>query len=209
MCSAFARFVWITALCGLWLTGCNERLTRYDGYRGDGTFTGKAAASALCQDGYAVDLGTVDLTSADHIVRHLDGLPPIESTIGLAITRQSNAPNDDMPRTSALVTVTLRDEKNHIVLSRQERLSQWTRQHALDDPYHVFLYRPGSLIDVPVGPDVSHVQRFPIGEDDSWGTYFTPRRGARYTVDFSVDEPDGNSPAIDARLQVRGVVECR
>ncbi len=190
------------------LTGCNERLTRYDGYRGDGTFTGHAAPSAICQDGYTVDLGAVDLNSADHIERRLEGLPHIESTIGLAIARKSLVAGEDAPRPSALITVTLRDEKNHIVLSRQERLSQWTRQYPIDDPQHVFIYQPGSLIAVPVGPDTSHVQRFPIGEDDSWGTYFTPRRGARYTLDLTVDEPDADSAAVDARVQVRGVVGC-
>jgi hypothetical protein len=190
------------------LTGCNERLTRYDGYRGDGTFTGHAAPSAICQDDYTVDLGATDLNSASHIERRLEGLPHIESTIGLAIARRSSIAGEDAPRPSALITVTLRDEKSHIVLSRQERLSQWTRQYPIDDPQHAFLYQPGSLIAVPVGPDTSHVQRFPIGEDDSWGTYFTPRRGARYTLEFTVDEPDADSAAVDARLQIRGVVGC-
>jgi hypothetical protein len=190
------------------LTGCNERLTRYDGYRGDGTFAGHAAPSAICQDGYTVDLGAIDLNSPNHIERRLEGLPHLESTIGLAIARKSLVASEDAPRPSALITVTLRDEKNHIVLSRQERLSQWTRQYPIDDPQHAFLYQPGSLIAVPVGPDASHVQRFPIGEDDSWGTYFTPRRGARYTLEFTVDEPDADSAAVDARLQIRGVVGC-
>jgi hypothetical protein len=206
--SATSRIAKITTLACVLLTGCNERLTRYDGYRGDGTFAGHAAPSAICQDGYTVDLGAIDLSSANRIERGLEGLPHLESTIGLAIARKSLVAGEDAPRPSTLITVTLRDEKNHIVLSRQEHLSQWTRQYPIDDPQHAFLYQPGSLIAVPVGPDTSHVQRFPIGEDDSWGTYFTPRRGARYTLDLTVDEPDADSAAVDARLQIRGVVGC-
>jgi hypothetical protein len=204
----FMGIAGIAMLSFVALTGCNQHLTCYDGYRGDGTFTGHAAPSLVCQDGYTVDLGSVDLDSTRHIERRLEGLPQIESTIGVAIAHKSSVPGADTPHSSALVTVTLRDEKNHIVLSRQERLSQWTRQFAIDDLQHAFLYRRGSVIDVPVGPDTSHVQRFPIGEDDSWGTYFTPRRSARYTVEFTVDEPDAESSALDARLQVRGVVGC-
>jgi hypothetical protein len=190
------------------LSGCTVPLKHFDGYRGDGTFTPHAASSSLCQDGYTVDLGAVDLTAATRIDRKLDGLPPIESTIGLAIAPKSSESAHDMPRPSALVTVTLRDDTGHIVLSRQERLSQWTKQYAVDDPQHAFLYRSGALIGVPVGPDVTHVERFPIGEDDSWGTYFTPRRNAHYTLHFAVDEPDADAAALDAWLQVRAVVGC-
>ena len=190
------------------LAACTVPLKHYDGYRGDGTFTPRPAPSSLCQDGYSVDLGPIDLAAATQIDRKLDGLPPIESSIGIAIATKSSDSAGDMPRPSALVTVTLRDDKDHIVLSRQEPLSQWTKQYAIDDPHHAYLYRPGSLIGVPVGPDVTHVQRFPLGEDDSWGTYFTPRRNARYTLHFAVDEPDANAASLDARLQVRAVVGC-
>ena len=189
------------------LSGCTVPLKHYDGYRGDGTFTPRAAPSSLCQDGYTVDLGAVDLTAATLIDRKLDGLPPIESSIGLAIAPKSKSAND-MPRPSALITVTLRDDTGHIVLSRQERLSQWTKTYAADDPQHAYLYQSGALIGVPVGPDVTHVQRFPIGEDDSWGTYFTPRRNAHYTLHFAVDEPDADADVLDASLQVRAVVGC-
>ena len=95
----------------------------------------------------------------------------IESSIGLAIAPKSAEPH----RTAASDRaghMTLRDDTGHIVMSRQERLSQWTRQYAIDDPQHAYLYQSGALIGVPVAPDVTHVQRFPIGEDDSWGYVF-------------------------------------
>ncbi len=190
------------------LSGCTVPLKHYEAYRGDGTFTPNPAPSSLCQDGYTVDLGPVDLSAATQIDRRLDGLPPIESTIGLAIAPKSSESAHDMPRPSALVTVTLRDDTGHIVLSREERLSQWTKTFAIDDPQHAYLYQRGSLIGVPVGPDATRVERFPLGEDDSWGTYFTPRRNAHYTLHFAVDEPDADAAALDASLQVRAVVGC-
>ncbi len=183
------------------LSGCTVPLKHYDAYRGDGTFASHPAPSALCQDGYTVDLGSVDLAQTSHVHRTLEGLPNVESIIGVAVA--SKAGNAGNPRPQALITITLRDEHGHIVLSLQDRLSDWTRLYASDDPQHAFIYQPGRLIDVAVEPGVVHVQRIPIGEDDSWGTYVTPRSAARYTLDFSVDEPDTASADFDVRLQVR------
>ena len=187
------------------LSGCTVPLKHYDGYHGDGTFTSHAASSSFCQDGYTVDLGPVDLATSMQVDRQLVGLPSIESIVGLAIAPKSPG---DMPRPAALITVTLRDDRGHIVLSRNEPLSQWTKQYSSDNPQHAFLYQSGTLADFPVGPNTARVERFPTGEDDSWGTYFTPRRNAHYTLHFAVDEPDADAASIDARLQVRAVVGC-
>jgi hypothetical protein len=187
------------------LGGCTMPLQHYTGYRGEGVFTGHRAPSSLCQDGYTVDLGPVDLAASTSIDRNLDGLPPIQATIGVALAARTP---EDMPRVTSAVTVTLRDEKNHVVLSRQEPLSQWTKSYIAGDRQHAYLYQSGTLADIPVGPGAVRVERFPLGEDDSWGTYFTPRRGARYTLHFAVDKPDPNTSGLDARLQVRGVVGC-
>lgn len=181
-------------------SGCSVPLKNYDRYNGDGTFTSHPASSALCQDGYTLDLGPVVLDKPDHLHRNLQGLPHVESILGVAVASKTSGAN---PRSSALITMTLRDETGHIVLSLQDHLSDWTRLYADDDPQHAFIYQPGRLIDVGVAPGVDHVQRFPIGEDDSWGTYFTPRTPAHYTLDFTVDEPDAASADLDARLQVR------
>jgi hypothetical protein len=184
-------------IAALAIGGCTVPLKNYDRYNGDGTFTSHPAPSALCADGYTIDLGPIALDKPDHLHRNLQGLPHVESILGVAIASPTN------PRSSALITMTLRDENGHIVLSLQNRLSDWTRLYANDDPQHAFIYEPGRLIDVDVAPGVDHVQRFPIGEDDSWGTYFTPRTPAHYTLDFTVDEPDASSADLDVRLQVR------
>jgi hypothetical protein len=183
------------------LSGCTVPLKNYEGYRGDGTFTSHPATSALCQDGYTVDLGSIALDRSSHAHYMLEGLPNVESIIGVAVVPKT--PDAENLRPQALITITLRDEHGHIVLSLQDHLSDWTRLYASDDPQHAFIYQPGRLIDVAVEPGVVHVQRFPIGEDDSWGTYFTPRSAARYTLDFTVDEPDAASADLDVRLQVR------
>jgi hypothetical protein len=192
----FALFVVFASLA----SGCTVPLKNYDRYSGDGVFTSRPASTPLCQDDYIVDLGPVALDKPDHLHRNLQGLPHVESMLGVAVGARSSGVT---LRSSALVTMTLRDENGHIVLSLQDRLSDWTRLSASDDPHHVFIYQPGRLIDVGVAPGVDHVQRFPIGEDDSWGTYFTPRTAAHYTLDFTIDEPDASSADLDARLQVR------
>lgn len=191
------------ALAAIAIGGCAVPLKNYDRYTGDGTFTSHAAPSALCQSGYTIDLGPVALDKPDHLHRNLQGLPHVESILGIAVASTSADAN---PHSTALITMTLRDENGHIVLSLQDRLSDWTRLYTSDDPRHAFIYQPGRLIDVDVAPGVDHVQRFPIGEDDSWGTYFTPRTVAHYTLDFTVDEPDASSADLEARLQVRRAV---
>jgi hypothetical protein len=196
----------------LLLGSCDTRLVHYRDYQGDGTFTPRPAPW-ICQDGYTVDLGSVDLTVAGEVTHRLDGLPPIEATVGLALGRKkttdgASGHTADLDRLSALIQVTLRDDQDRIVFSRHERLSEWTASFGRDDPDHVYLYRRGTQVEVPVAPGTVRVERFPIGQDDSWGSYFVPRRGAHYLLHFAVEEPETDGGGIDARLQVNGVVGC-
>jgi hypothetical protein len=94
------------------------------------------------------------------------------------------------------------------VLGRSESLSDWTASTALADASRIYLYRRGTAVDVPLAPGAVREERFPIGPDDSWGTYFTPRRGARYTVDFAVVTPDVKLDGVEAHLTVDAVVGC-
>jgi len=199
----------LLAVCAV-VSGCGLRLTDYHSYHGDGAFTVQPAASWICQDGYTVDLGTIDLTSVGEVTRHIDGLPPIEATIGLAVdTRdEANDANADPHRSTALVEVTLRDGSGHIVLSRRERLSDWITSFASGNPGHAYLYQQGGQAEFPVAPGAVRVERFPVGADDSWGTYFTPRRGARYTLHFTVEGPDPEAGGLDVRLKIRSVTGC-
>src|SRR4051812_34165141 len=95
------------------VAGCGMRLMHYDGYRGDGTFTPIAAPSALCRDGYTVDLGAVDLGASGEITRALVGLPPTEAVIGLAVERKQGATDLQtevfaVRRPASLIEVTVR-----------------------------------------------------------------------------------------------------
>ena len=106
------------------------------------------------------------------------------------------------------------------MLSRRETLTQWIGSRIAGDPDHVFLFQRGTEAEIPVAPGQVRVEQFPIGTDDSWGTYFKPRRNVRYTLHFAVVEPSaagstGDSNASDAsprdigvRLQVRGATGC-
>jgi hypothetical protein len=195
------------ATIALLLGGCDMRMVHYRDYHGDGTFTPRPAPW-ICRDGYTVDLGSVDLTVAGEVTHRLDGLPSIEATVGLALERKTatdgaSGHTADLRQPSALIQVTLRDDEDRIVLSRHERLSEWTASVRRDDPDHSYLQ-----VEVPVAPGTVRVERFPIGQDDSWGSYFVPRRGAHYILHFAVEEPETDGGGIDARLQVNGVVGC-
>ena len=207
--------IWRSALpvaATILLAGCTTRLVNFHDYRGDGTFTPQPAPSIVCRDGYTVDLGAVDLTAPGQITRRLEGLPSIEAALGFAMSLASPSGSDGdatyLRRPAALIELTLRDERGHIVLSRHEQLSEWTLNVAADDTRHAYLYRRGTQVEVPVAPGVVRVERFPIGQDESWGTHFVPRRGARYALHFAVEEPDANLAGIEIRLQVNGVAGC-
>jgi hypothetical protein len=203
------RLVWLLAAAAV-LSGCSVPLMHYTGYRGDGTFTAHPAPTWICQDGYSVDFGAIDLTVPEEATFRIEGLPSLESTVGLAVgpkTKPTGA-YEDPPELSPLIEVTLRDAEGHIVLSRHERLSQWVRSFALADPSHAYLYQRGTQVDVPVGPNNVRVERFPVGQEDSWGTYFTPRRGARYTLHFAVEEADPGAASLETHLQIQAVVGC-
>ena len=196
-------------VAALALCACGPRLGNYRGYAGDGTFVAHAAPTPVCQDGYTVDLGAIDLTEPGELTRRLQGLPTVESTIGIAISANiAQGSQQDPPKPAALIRLTLRDDHGDIVLSRHERLSEWIGSFALNSPSQVYLYQRGTQIDVPVAPGAARVERFPIGREDSWGTYFTPRRGARYTLHLTVEEPDAAFVGAQARLQINGVVGC-
>jgi len=199
------------------LSGCSVPLMHYDHYRGDGVFTPHAAPSALCQDGYTVDLGKVELDATNETTRTLSGLPPIEAVIGLTVERNSGTADTSRDevfatRPAPLIQLTLRDASGRIVLSRRERLSQWFGSRALGDRDHAFLFQRGTEAEIPIAPGAVRVERFPIGTDDSWGTYFKPRRDERYTLHFAVEEPDTGGAAephdVNVRLQLRAVAGC-
>jgi len=219
------RIIWLL-VATVALSGCTVPLTHYNQYRGDGTFTPHAAPSALCQDGYTLDLGTVDLGAPSEVTHALSGLPPIEAVIGLAVERKAVAIGEmrgDVfsKRPAPLIEITLRDASGRVVLSRHELLTQWIGSRIAGDHDHAFLFQRGTEAEIATAPGAVRVERFPIGIDDSWGTYFKPRRDARYALHFALEEPavegdavEGEAAAadvlrdVDVRLQVRGVVGC-
>lgn len=194
------------AATALTLSACAPHLVQYRGYHGDGSFKAQPASTLMCQDGYTVDLGTIDLTRQGRYVLRLEGLPALGASIGVALNASQRGA--EVPPANALIEMTLRDDKDHIILSRHERLSEWMRSFASNDPAHAFLFQRGTQIEVAVAPRTFRIERFPLGPDDSWGTSFSPRRDVRYTLHFRVEEPDASLATVEARLQVRGLAAC-
>jgi hypothetical protein len=194
------------------LTGCGLRLAHYTGYHGDGTFAPTLAPQAVCRDGYVVDLGAVDLTQPGALRRELIGLPSIEASLGLAMRRVASAAEPAElfagHRPAARIRLTLVDERGRTVIGRQESLRDWIVRRTLDDADHAFLYQRGTEAEIAVAPGQVRVERFPIGPDESWGTSFTPRRQARYTLHFVVEEPDPLLRDLDVHLELRAYVAC-
>src|SRR5262249_36005293 len=131
------------------LSGCTVPLMNYVGYSGDGIFTAHAAPSALCQDGYTLELGVADLSSTGEVTRVLSGLPPIEAVIGLAVERKGGAMIETRAevfaaRPAPLIDITLRESDGRIVLSRRERLTQWIGSRVVGDRDRVFLFQRGT-----------------------------------------------------------------
>jgi hypothetical protein len=194
------------------LCGCGPRLMNYRGYSGDGRFVPHAAPSSICADGYTIELGTVNLAATGEAAFRLEGLPQMEATLGLEMALPGGVPGGfaerELPRPAATIALTLRDENGRIVLSRHERLSEWRRNFAYGASSKAYLFQVGTEVEVSVGPGTVRVERFPVGPDESWGTYFTPRRGARYTLHFAVEEADPSLAGVDTMLQVNGATGC-
>ena len=152
---------------------CTLRLTDYRAYHGDGTFTAHAAPSALCRDGYSVDLGSVELTAPAELTRQLEGLPRMTATIGLAIRKQ--AQEGIVPQvarahrpTTAVVDISLLDEGGRSVFARQEALSTWAGSAQLAAIEHAYLYRRGPTWEVPQPSGAVRVEPIGVGADDGW-----------------------------------------
>jgi len=192
------------------IASCTVRLDDYRAYSGDGTFVPHPAPTWVCQDGYSVDLGTIDLSSPGTVTRQLAGLPRMTAVIGLQLDYRSAAPRTSAPPPipTAVVEVSVRDEHDRSVLSRQERLSAWSASIDPADPARVYLFRRPPTWEVPQPSGAVRVEPINVGADDGSGSYFKPRRDGRYTLHFTVSEPDPNLAGFDVRLRVDGVAAC-
>lgn len=119
--------------------------------------------------------------------------PPMGYSVGL---RLYDRPDEPSALPSAVVAITLSNERGELVFAQKRRLSDWNwrRNMAVIN---------GRSVEVPIGGGSVRIQNLDIGPDGGWGTHFTPRWRGRYTLTLEVLQPD---PAA-ARLVVRPVIE--
>src|SRR6266513_5901557 len=141
-------------------------------FSGDGVYR-KGVDGAAFQVAFpAVDLSRTG-TYAFHFTRLA---PPMSYAVGFHVRERS----------SALVAMTMRNERGEIVFTQKRRLSEWRwgRDMAVIN---------GVLDEVPIGGGSVRIEPRGVGPDGGWGTHFEPRWLGRYTLTIDVIEPDRTS----------------
>jgi hypothetical protein len=161
-------------------------------HEGDGAFTDNGAQAPHSR--YVLDLGPVDLGKPGRHEYRFGHLPGTEFAIGLRLAPRrgkSGAPP------AVAVRVTLENEKDELVVHAEGRLADWLWSEA-DDAW--FVYQRGQQTHVAVAPRATRPQRIGLRADGGWGTYFTPRTGARYRLVIDVARADAEERPAGARL---------
>ncbi len=182
-------------------------------YRGDGVLTIRKAPVWFCQDQIDVELGGLDLSNQVHVERVIDGLPPGEYVVGFDVRtlEVQNGLRDSVRggRSPNLAfALGLRNERGEEVFSATGPLAGWTWSGGLASPDAAFAYRRGKAREVRVSASLTQSQREGVGADGGWGSYFTARRGGRYTLVLDTAAPFADADRFDVALRVRGVVGC-
>jgi hypothetical protein len=140
-------------------------------YAGDGQLIDHGPGAA--NERYVLDLGAVDLASAQRMQLQMRGLPETEFVAGLQV--EAVDPVAPLPEGfgAAIVSMRLADADGATVISVSKPLREWTRSEAVDRPEYFFYVR-----------------------DDS-PTRFTPVTGKSYSLTVTV------SPAPVAETPVR------
>ena len=149
-------------------------------FSGDGVYR-KGVDGATFQ----VEFPAVDLSRQGKYTFHFTRMAPSMSyAVGLHVPERS----------SALVAMTMSNERGQIVFQQKRRLLDWTwnRDMAVIN---------GALSEVPIGGGSVRIQLDGVGPDGGWGTHFEPRWSGHYTLTIEVFEPDSK------RLLARPVIE--
>lgn len=180
----------IAALVVVVVSGCAD--PRHQGYQGDGRFVdyGKRAAAMR----YVVDLGELDLGTAGDREFTMSGLPGEGFTIGLEI-HASAEPVEPMYEAHPL-NPTLRlevvDERGESIISEAAPLREWTWSGTVGVKSRSFVYLRGDIARM-------------AGESEAGRTSnFTARPEGRYSVRFTVIEPDPNAGGYTVTAQASG-----
>jgi len=160
-------------------------------FSGDGKYQRGVDGAA-----FQVEFPAVDLSRPGRYTFNFTRLaPPMGYAVGVRVfDGRRDLPSEARP--SAVVSMTLRNERGELVFQQKRRLSEW------DWRRNMAVIR-GQTDEVPIGGGSVRIENRGVGPDGGWGTYFTPRWSGRYTLAVEVLEAD---PAA-ARLLAHPVIE--
>ena len=154
-------------------------------FSGDGTYRRGVDGAA-----FQVKFPAVDLSRTSRSTFHFTRLaPPIDYAVGLRV--------DSERRPSAVVSMTLQNERGEVVFQQKRRLSEWLWRRNMAVIH-------GESAEVPIGSGSVRIENRGKGPDGGWGTYFEPRWLGRYNLTVEVVEPDPLTP----RLLANPVIEA-
>lgn len=154
-------------------------------YSGDGQFSDEGWSIATRR--YVLDLGPLDLGAESTVVRRLAGLPPgVRFTVGIFVVEATPASSrKQWPEPTAVVRLTVVRSDGAVIITEQGPLNEWTRAHTVGEK-ESFLWRSGRVHEVPQGNGVMTYALIDVRPDQGWGSSFTPRAGAEYTLLLAV-----------------------
>ncbi len=132
-----------------------------------------------------VELGRVDLSKADTHTFTFSGIARGRFIVNLEVVDAGPFPDllkppiAGPPPLDAVVRVVMVNEMDERVIEEEDPLGLWTRTEGAG-PSDAVLYR--------VGRGNSR-ETMVLLADSGWGTYFTPRRRARYRLEVRVVQP--------------------
>jgi len=138
-------------------------------YSGDGVYRRGVDGAA-----FQVEFPAVDLSKTGMYEYHFTRMaPPMGYSVGFRASAHS----------SALVAMTMTNERGEVVFQQQRRLSEWNwnRDLAVID---------GVTDEVPIGGGSVRIEQRGRGPDGGWGTHFEPRWLGHYTLKIAVLEAD-------------------
>jgi hypothetical protein len=95
----------------------------------------------------------------------------------------------------AAISLTLTDDDNRTIFSVTGPLKDWTWNWN-------FAYREGRGEEYQSAPGTYQFRRFNVGPDESWGSHFTPRYSAKYSLCYKIDHAAPTPQGTTAMLTV-------
>jgi len=196
------RILWgIGSLAILVLLGTCTGLIGRLRYSGDGNFSD--AGWWPTDYRYKLDLGVLDVGQPSRYSYELQGLPAQEFVIGfqldgLPLDSCSTRRQPFRPR----IALELTNERNQVVIADTSSFGDWTWSPRCDRRTGL-LWRSGQL-KWDDTPGKVRARAVGVGQDQAWGSAFTPRRGATYLLRLAVLEPSLPVAGPSVRLVMYG-----